>query len=336
MKATRRLFLLATALCIATGMTGQGLYDASGGTTIGRISNNRIYDASDGTTIGRIEGERILDGGGGRTLNYIKSDGRVMDGSGGYTVGYIKSNGQVMDKSGGYTLGYVENGNVYDKSHGTRIGRYSGVAAKYAAYYYFFFPDRKVNTTAAAKKAAATTTKQAAPRVTNALEAPVKQTPLYDRNRQTLGTLYGTERYLSVNASKDGYVFTFKKGDEGITVNLHDKYLCNIGKDKKTVYINSGKDVYCIIDEQGNAFDTDGSQFGKIESDGRIAVDSPRHPDCTLGYVGGSGYDRQLVGVLFFVCYYNMLFDVYAEIDKQKAAKADSLKAATAKPDSVK
>lgn len=325
MKTRKRLFLLAVVLCMATGMMAQYLYDASGGRTIGKISGNRIYDASGGITIGRIDGERIMDGSGGRTLNRIKPDGRVMDSSGGYVVGYIRSNGQVMDKSNGYTLGYVENGNVYDKSHGNKIGQYRNVDAKYVAYYYFFFPDRKVNiaTTQPTKQPTTQTTNQPVQKITNALDPPVKQTVLYDRDKRKIGTLYGTERFVS--ATKGGYVFTFIKTGDGITINLRDKYFCNIRND--SVFYNNGKSVYGVIDKQGTAFDDEGKQYGKIEDDGTIAVDSPRHPNCTLGYVTDKDYDRQTIGIMYFVCYYQTLFDIYAELDKQKA-QADSLKAA--------
>ena len=332
METKKRLFLLAAALCMATGMMAQYLYDASGGRTIGKISGNRIYDASGGYTIGQINGERIMDGSGGRTLNYIKSNGQVMDSSGGYTVGYIRNNGQVMDKSGGYTLGYVENGYVYDKSHGTKIGQYRGVDVKYVAYYYFFFPNRKVNN--AATKPTPQTTKQPTPqttKVTNALDPPVKQTALYDRDKRKIGTLYGKERFVS--ATKGGYVFTFVKTGDGITINLRDKYFCEFRND--TIFYNNGKSVYGVIDKQGTAFEEDGSKYGWIEDDGRIAVDSKRHPNCTLGYVTDKDFDRQTIGIMYFVCYYQTLFDIYAELDKQKA-QADSIKAAQAQADSVK
>ena len=320
MKTVKRLFSLAVALCMATGMMAQYLYDASGGTTIGRISGNRIYDASGGNTIGRIEGERILDGSGGKTLNRIMSDGRVMDSSGGNVVGYIRSNGQVMDKTNGNTLGYVENGNVYDKSHGNKIGQYRGVDAKYAAYYYFFFPGRKVSATTA-KKPATTATKTQAPKITNALEPQVKETILYDRDKRKLGTLYGTERYVSTIAT--GYIFTFNKTNDGITVNRRDKYFCNIGKDNKTIYCNQGKDVYAIVDEQGNAFNTDGKQYGKIEDDGRVIINTTKYPNYTFGYIGSKDFDRHMMGLMYFVCYFNTLLDVYEQLDKQKEEKKE-------------
>ena len=141
MKTARRMLLLAAALCTASFLMAQSLYDASGVRTIAKIYNNTIYDASGVRTIGKIYGERIMDGSGARTINYVRSDGRVMDCNGSSSVGQINSNGRITD-GGSRTLGYVENGRVFDSSHVRTVGYYRDVDVKYVAYYFFFFPNR--------------------------------------------------------------------------------------------------------------------------------------------------------------------------------------------------
>ncbi|MBP5339993.1 MAG: hypothetical protein J6Z14_11965 [Prevotella sp.] len=313
MKTIKRILSLIAALCLTMTMSAQYLYDASGGTTIGKISGNNIYDASGGTTIGRINGERIMDGSGGRTLNHIKSDGRVMDSSGGYVVGYIRSNGQVMDKTNGHTLGYVENGNVYDSSHGNKIGQYRGVEAKYAAYFYFFFPNKK-QTPTAAKKPANTTPQK----VTNALTPKPKGISLYDRDMRKMGTFWDNDRFVSTVTN--GFLFTFKKTDEGIIVHDRGKYLCTLGKDNK-IYYNEGKSVYAIIDEKGNAFSEDGEQYGILREDGEVFINRNGEQNIPFGHIKDKDYDRQLMGVLYFVCYYTPLIGIYEKLDKEKEKK---------------
>lgn len=314
MKTSHRLIALAATLFIAMAATAQNLYDASGGTIIGKIANNTIYDASGGYSIGKINGERIMDGSGGRTLNHIKSDGKVMDSSGGYVVGYIRSNGAVMDKSNGRALGYVENGNVYDSSHGTKIGQYRGVDPKYVAYYYFFFPNRK-STTATTKKPANT----APQKVTDALTPRPKGVVVYDRDMRAMGTLWDADRFVS--SVTNGFVFYFKKTEDGTLIQLHEKYFANVGKDNKTIYCNNGKDVYGIIDEKGNAYTTDGRMFGEILPNGDVVAHTKAKGTIPYGHVKDKDADRHMLGILYFVCYYDTLWDIYEKLDKQKAQK---------------
>jgi len=138
-----RMLCMAVTLCVTTAAMAQDLYDASGGTRIGKIQNNYIYDASGGKILAQINGDYVTDYVSGRHINQFMSDGRVMDGSGGTCVGFIKIDGRVMDGSGGHTLGYVERGKVYDKTHSKTIGHFRDVNVRDVAYYYFFFPKRK-------------------------------------------------------------------------------------------------------------------------------------------------------------------------------------------------
>ena len=309
MKTTRVLFLFAMAMCMAMGVMAQNLYDASGGRVIGKIYNNCIYDASGGRVIGRIDGERMMDGSGGRTLNYIQSDGRVMDGSGGYCVGHIESDGRVMDGSGGRTLGYVENGSVYDSSHGRKIGQYQGVEMKYVAYYYFFFPNKKAastSTTTAPKKPGVTT-------ATTPSGPQVKKTVIYDRDKKPLGTIYGTDYFIS--SSKNAIKFEFKKTNDGITILRQGQYYANIGKDNETIYAKQGTEIYARVDGKGNAFLKTGEQYGVIRDDGYVYA--TKSLDMPFGYVADKNFDRRMVGLMFFVCYYGVLHDYYKAVSNK-------------------
>jgi len=313
MKPIKRLLAIAAALCLAVAMTAQNLYDASGGRIIGKISGNYIYDASGGYTIGRINGERMMDGSGGRTLNHIKSDGRVMDSGGGICVGHIKSDGRVTDGGGGRTLGYVENGYVFDSSHGTKIGQYKGVDAKYVAYYFFFFPNR--NTASASPKRPANNTPK---KVTDALAPSSKGVALYDRDMRKMGTLWDKDRFVSTVAN--GFLITFKKADDGLAIYDRGKYLCTLCKDNK-IYYNEGKSVYGTFDEKGNAYDENGRLFGYIRDDGEVFIVTKKKEELLFGHIKDKDFDRQLTGLLYFVCYYTPLLNIYDELDKQKAKK---------------
>lgn len=311
MKA-KRLLLALTVVCTVTCLHSQNLYDASGGTVIGRIQNGCIYDASGGTTIGQIRGERITDGSGGQTLNQLRSNGQVMDASGGYTVGVIKSNGQVTDGSGGRTLGYVENGNVYDSSHGKRIGNYKGVDAKLAAYYFFFFPNKGATTTAKPSSKPA-----AKPQITDALAAPRENTLLFlNRSHQKIGTLYGDNRYVS----NSGVEFLFKKTAEGMIITRNGVYDYEADLQGNVYYKqDEEKILFCHIDEQGNAFAPNGDQmvqYGKIADDGTFyATTSLDYP---FGYVAGLAEKKRTAAFVYFVLLYNNLIHSYLKADKEK------------------
>ena len=307
-----RLLVALVALCTATCLYSQNLYDASGGTVIGRIQSNRIYDASGGTTIGQIQGERITDGSGGQTLNRLKSNGIVMDASGGNTIGVIKSNGQVTDGSGGRTLGYVENGNVYDSSHGKKIGAYKGVDATLAAYYYFFFPNKGTKTTA--KPSLQVVAKQ---KITGTTDAP-RESPLLflNRNHQKIGSLYGDNRYIS----NSGVEFVFQKTAEGMIITRNGVYDYEADLQGNVYYKENGEKIlFCHIDEQGNAFAPNGDQmvqYGKIAEDGTLyATPSLDYP---FGYVAGLSEKKRTAAFVYFVLLYNNLIHSYLKADEEK------------------
>ena len=305
---TIRLFLALAAICCTAVLQAQNLYDASGGTIIGRIQGNRIYDASGGTTIGQIQGERITNGSGSQTLNQLKSNGTVTDGSGGRTVGIIKSNGQVMDGSGGRTLGYVENGNVYDSSHGRKIGSYSGVDKNLVAYYYFFFPNKN------SKPASKPATKPATKPTTQAKNTTPQQSGVrfFNRNKQQIGVLYGDNRYVS----NSGVEFLFKKTNEGITITRNGVYVFNVDQ-KGNVFHDNGKRLFCRIDNQGNAIVESGIQYGKIADDGMLyGTPSLDYP---FGYVPEVSGRKFTVALVFFVCLYNNLLHSYLKADEKAA-----------------
>lgn len=78
MKTSKRLFVLAVILCVATAMTAQDLRDRSCSKIIGRIFGNSITDVASGRTIAQFQGERVVQLSTGKTLHRITSDGKVI------------------------------------------------------------------------------------------------------------------------------------------------------------------------------------------------------------------------------------------------------------------
>lgn len=300
MKIKNHLILFAVSLLISTGITAQKLYSPDG-RFIGRISDNEIWDASLARVVGRINGERITDIG-GNTLNYIKSDGRVMDKTGANRLGWINSNGIVKD-SHDVVLGFVENRNVYDKSHVKKMGWYEGIDMVYAAYYYFFFPEKSktLSSGGAGSNVKVTPSK-------------VKTTRIYDRDRKLMGTLYGTDYFIS--STKNSIRYDFIKNDKGLTILRQGTYLAHVGKDNKTVYTKHGEEVYGIVDENGNAYLASGEQYGIIKNDGMVYA--TKSLDMPFGYVSSQDFDHHTVGLIYFVCYYGILHNYYKEVDGKK------------------
>lgn len=304
MKTSKRLLLLAVAFSMALGLSAQNLYDASGGRIIGSITGNDIRDASGGYILAQFDGGRVMDYNTGRMLNRIESDGRVMDASGGRCVGRIESDGRVMDGSGGRRLGSVENGIVYG-NNGKIIGKYNGISALRAAYYYFFFPKKGASPSAGKNP----TTKPTTP-----AKPQVKKTVLYDRDKHPMGTLYGSDYFISTTSN--GLRWDFKKTANGMTILRGGECFGTVGKDNKTIYYKNTNKIYGYVDEKGNAFFNTGEQFGVIRNDGWVYATSGL--DMPFGYIADKNFDRHTVGLLYFVCYYSVLHNYYKEISKDK------------------
>ena len=302
MKTSKRLFVLAVILCVATAMTAQDLRDRSCSKIIGRIFGNSITDVASGRTIAQFQGERVVQLSTGKTLHRITSDGKVIDESKGYSVGQIESNGRITKN--GDKVGRIENGNVYDKNE-NRIGMYSGVSLQQAAYFYFFLPKISAPANSGEKKEAVPSTPKA------------DRISIYDRDRRSMGQLVNSERFVS--STKDGPTYEFKKTNEGLTITRNGEYLAHVGKDGKTVYTKHGERVYGIVDKDGNAFLESGEQYGIINKDGQVFA--TKTLDMPFGIITAQKYDRQIVGLIYFVCYYGILHNYYKELKKKEADK---------------
>lgn len=316
MKTRSQLILFVAALLMSTGISAQKLYSPDG-RYIAKISDNEIWDASLARVVARINGERITDYG-GNTLNYIKSDGRVLDKTGSNRVGWINNGGRIVRDGHDVILGFVEDTrNVYDKSQ-KKMGWYEGVDPVYVAYYYFFFPGKNKavpSANSSGSGSGSNGTKQSEGNV-KAAQPKVKTTNIYDRDRKLMGTLYGTDYFIS--STKNGIRYDFKKTNEGLTILRQGTYLAHVGKDNKTVYTKHGEAVYGIVDENGNAYLDSGEQYGVIKKDGMVYA--TKSLDMPFGYVSSQDFDRHTVGLIYFVCYYGILHNYYKEVDSKKTS----------------
>lgn len=298
-----KLLCMAVALCMAMSAMAQYVYDASGSKRLGKIENNYIYDSSGGHPLVQFNGVFATDVRSGRHLHQFRNDGRVMDGSGGTCVGVIKSSGQVMDATGGNTIGYIENGYAWDKYRTKKLGKYSGVSVRDAAYFFFFYLNRS----------SGSSDDSGPTRVVADATSKLPKVTIYDRDRSAMGVLFGSEYFVS-NVNPD-IRFDFKKTNEGMTILRKGELFATVGKDGKTVYTKKG-DVYGIVDENGNAFLANGEQYGVIKEDGKVfATPGLEMP---FGIVTAWEYDRHIVGLVYFVCYYGVLHTYYKEQAKKK------------------